>query len=200
MSDPARSEATYEDLHDIPENMTGEIVGGELIVTPRPSRKHGFTATVLGSRLTPPYYFGEGGGPGGWILIIEPEIGLEKDVLVPDLAGWKEERFPYTEDHNWISVAPDWVCEVLSPDTARNDRIKKMRAFARHEVRYTWLIDPALMTLEVFRLESGRWSLLGAYSESDKVRAEPFQELELDLLQLWLEMRPRQPGGTPQQK
>ena len=107
MSDPAKSEATYENLYNIPENMTGEILGGELIVTPRLSRKHGFTATVLGSRLTPPYYFGEGGGPGGWIIIIEPEIGLGKDILVPDLAGWKEERFPdsgVTTGFQWLLI------------------------------------------------------------------------------------------------
>lgn len=200
MSEPAQKEATYSDLCNIPDNMTGEIIDGELILTPRPSRKHGFTATVLGSRITPPYSFGEGGGPGGWIFIIEPEIRLGKDIVVPDLAGWREERFPESEDHNWISVAPDWVCEVLSPDTARTDRIKKMHAFAGSLVRYAWLIDPALMTLEVFRLESGRWSLLDAWSENDKVRAEPFQELELDLANLWLEMRQRrQPGQSPEE-
>jgi Uma2 family endonuclease len=187
MSEPANKHATYEDLYNIPENMTGEIIDGELIVTPRPSRKHGLTATVLGSRLTPPYYFGEGGGPGGWIFIIEPEIGLGKDILVPDLAGWKRERFPVEEDHIWISVAPDWVCEVLSPTTARKDRIKKMRTFARNKVPHIWLIDPILLTLEVFKLESGRWVLVDAFEENEKIRTEPFQEIEFDLGDLWLE-------------
>jgi Uma2 family endonuclease len=90
-------------------------------------------------------------------------------------------------------VAPDWFCEVLSPNTARNDRIKKMRVFARHEVPYAWLLDPILMTLEVFRLESGRWLLLDTFSEDDKVCAEPFQEIEIQLGDLWLKKSTRQP-------
>jgi Uma2 family endonuclease len=199
MSEPAMKRATYEDLYAIPENMTGEIIDGELIVTPRPSRKHTLTSSYLGSEVIPPYCHGRGGGPGGWVIIIEPEIGLGQDILVPDLAGWKRERFPEVEETNWISVAPDWVCEVLSPGTARNDRIKKMRVFARHRVRYAWLVDPILMTLEVFRLESGRWLLLDAFAEDDKVRAEPFQEIEIDLGILWLEGRNRQPTEGEQQ-
>lgn len=189
MTEPAKKEATYQDLYTIPENMIGEIIDGELILTPRPARTHVYTTSTLGAKLMPSYQFGEGDGPGGWIILIEPEIGLGKDILVPDLAGWRAERFPHQEDHNWISVPPDWLCEVLSPTTARNDRIKKMRTYARHNVLHIWLIDPALMTLEVFKLESGRWVLLDAFGENDKVRAEPFQEIELRLTDLWLEMR-----------
>jgi len=187
MGEPANRVAVYEDLYSIPENMTGEIIDGELIVTPRPSRKHTSAASSLGYKVGPSYQYGEGGGPGGWIIIIEPEIGLGGNTLVPDLAGWKRERIPAEESHNWISVAPDWVCEVLSPSTARTDRVKKMRVYARHEVPYVWLIDPILKTLEVYRLEAGRWVLLDAHAENDKVRAEPFQELEIKLEDLWWE-------------
>jgi Uma2 family endonuclease len=187
MPEAARRRAVYEDLFDIPENVTGEIINGELIVTPRPSRKHALTATVLGSRLTPFYYLGEGGGPGGWIILDEPEIGLGENILVPDLAGWTKERFPMEEPHNWISVAPDWVCEILSPSTAQADRAEKMPIYARHMVSHAWLIDPILKTLEVFKFEPGQWIVLGVYTKSAKVRAAPFPELELDLGLLWLE-------------
>ena len=186
MSEPAKKRADYEDLYAIPENMTGEIIDGELVVTPRPSRKHTLSATLLGARVTVPYTLGEGGGPGGWIIIIEPEIGLGEDILVPDLAGWKTERFPAAEETNWISVAPDWVCEMLSPSTLRKDKIKKMPIYARHGVQYSWFLDPLARTLEVFKLESGRWVLLGVYAEDDKVRAEPFQEVEIELGGLWV--------------
>ncbi|MBF0475455.1 MAG: Uma2 family endonuclease, partial [Deltaproteobacteria bacterium] len=83
MAKPASKKATYEDLYGIPENMTGQIIDGELIVTPRPSRRHGFSATILGAAVIAPYHFGQGGGPGGWIFIIEPEIGLGENILVP---------------------------------------------------------------------------------------------------------------------
>ncbi len=87
MSEPPKRKATYEDLSNIPENMTGEIINGELIVTPRPSRKHTYASSALDKKIGPPYQFGEGGGPGGWIIIVEPEIGLGEHILVPDLAG-----------------------------------------------------------------------------------------------------------------
>jgi len=186
MSEPAKRKATYEDLYNLPENMRGEIINGELIVTPRPARRHVEAAASLGGELVPPYRFGRG-GPGGWIILDEPELHFEKDILIPDLAGWRKERLSTPPEEHRFTVPPDWVCEILSPKTARNDRIKKMRICARHKVQYTWLIDPVLKTLEVFRLESGRWFLLDAFEENDKVRAEPFQEVEIDIGNLWLE-------------
>jgi Uma2 family endonuclease len=106
--------------------------------------------------------------------------------LVPDLAGWKEERFPYTEPHNWISVAPDWICEVLSPSTMRTDKMEKMPIYARNGVNYFWIIDPLVKTLDVFRLKAGEWVVAGLYVEDAKVRAEPFQEIEINLNDIWL--------------
>lgn len=187
MAELARKKATYEDLYSIPQDMTGEIIEGNLIATPRPSRKHGFCATALGAAVTAPYQYGQGGGPGGWVFIIEPEIGFGEDILVPDLAGWKKERFPFREESNWISVVPNWICEILSPTTFRNDKVKKMPLYARNGVEHIWLVDPVATTIDAFRLESGRWSLLGSYAESDKVRIEPFHEIEINLGNLWIE-------------
>ncbi|MHC1743858.1 MAG: Uma2 family endonuclease [Syntrophobacteraceae bacterium] len=131
MSVPAKQRATYEDLFDIPENMTGEILDGSLVVTPRPSKRHTFAGSALTQLIGPPFQLGEGGAPGGWIFIVEPEVGLGEHILVPDLAGWRRERFPFAEETNWISVAPDWVCEVLSPGTARRDKTQKMPLYAQ---------------------------------------------------------------------
>lgn len=186
MSDAAKKRADYEDLYSIPENARGEIVDGELVVTPRPSRQHTFTCSALDKEIGPPYQMGRGGGPGGWIIIVEPEISLRGDIFVPDLAGWKKERFPYSEETNWISVPPDWVCEVLSPNTFRLDRTKKMAVYAQHGVGHIWLIDPVAEMVEVFRLESGRWLLLGVFAENDRMQAEPFGEIEIALSDLWL--------------
>lgn len=194
MADAGKNKATYSDLYDLPENMTGEIIDGELIATLRPSRQHVFTTTALGTRVASSFQFGEGGGPGGWIILIEPEIKLAEDVLVPDLVGWKEERFPFVEEHNSISAPPDWVCEVLSPSTLSIDKIKKMPVYARHAIRYLWLVDPIARTLDAFRLESGKWLLLDSFSENDKLCAEPFGEVEIDLGKLWLE--PKSKDGS----
>lgn len=187
MAEPAKKHATYEDLYNIPENMTGEIIDGELIATPRPARRHVHAASALGIEVVPSYQFGRG-GPGGWVIYDEPEIHFDaKNTIVPDLAGWRKERLTTLPEEHRFTVPPDWICEVLSPNTASNDRIKKMRTFARHGVPYAWLIDPFLKTLEVFKLESGRWFLSDAFEGNEKVRAEPFQEIEIDLGILWLE-------------
>ncbi len=91
MAETAKKKATYEYLHDVPDNMIGEIINGELIVTPRPLRRHGYTTFALGNEIGPPYQFGRSGGPGGWVFIFEPEIGLKEHILVPDLDGKKRD-------------------------------------------------------------------------------------------------------------
>ena len=186
MGEPAKMKAEYDDLYILPDNMVGEIIDGELIATPRPSRKHAKAAFSLSSELGPPYDLGRG-GPGGWVFLMEPEIKFAENILVPDLAGWKKGRFPVSEEHNWISVPPDWVCEILSAGTLRLDKMKKMPLYARHGVPHLWLIDPAVKTLDVFRLESEKWVVAGFFTEKDVVRAEPFQEIEIELGHFWLE-------------
>nr|WP_281793606.1 Uma2 family endonuclease [Desulforhabdus amnigena] len=136
-AEPARKKATYSDLCGIPENMTGEIIDGELVVAPRPSRRHTLAASRLGGEIIPPYDFGRGGGPGGWIILDKPEISLGEDILVPDLAAWRKGRFPYSEETNWISVPPDWVCEIISPSTVRVDKVRKMPIYAQYMVYRT---------------------------------------------------------------
>jgi len=184
MPDPAQKKATYEDLRRLPDLVVGEIVGGELVATPRPGFRHSSVATGLGAKLGNPFRFGEG-GPGGWVILFEPEVQLGADLLVPDLAGWRKERLPSLPETNWTEVVPDWVCEILSPGTIRLDRVRKMPRYAEAGVPHLWLIDPAAKTLESFRLEAGRWSLLSAFVENDLVRAEPFEAVELDLGLLW---------------
>ncbi len=185
MSEPARSRATYEDLYRVPENMVGEIINGELIVTPRPSPKHVLSTSVLGGKILPPYQFGQG-GPGGWIILDEVEVRLGEQLVVPDLSGWRKERFPQKFEANWIEVAPDWVCEILSPGTALRDRTAKKAIYGENGVGHLWLVDPLHMTVEVFRLESGLWVPAGVFGGEEKARIEPFQEIEIALGELWL--------------
>ena len=187
MAETAKKLATYDDLYNIPANMTGEIIDGELFVSPRPSVEHTRVASTLGYAIGPSYDFGEGGGPGGWIILDETEIKLEEDTFVPDIAGWKKERFLKPKSQNWVSVTPDWVCEVISPSSFRHDRITKMGLYAKHRIPYFWLIDPRDRLLQVFKLEAGGWLIIGNYAENEKVRAKPFQEIEIDLTNLWLE-------------
>lgn len=181
MSDPPRQTAVYQDLYSIPDNMVGEIIDGELIVTPRPARRHLHASSVLGAEIVPLYQFGRGNGPGGWVIYDEPELQLGDNTVVPDLAGWRKERLAPQPAEGPMTVVPDWVCEILSPGTARTDKVRKMPLYARFAIPYAWLLDPIGKTLEVYGLESGRWVVLGFHGGDDTVRAEPFQDLEIAL-------------------
>ena len=176
--------ATYDDLVALPDTVVAEIVNGELHSSPRPGPPHVESGVVLGGRLVPPFHEGRG-GPGGWRILSEPEIHLGGDVLVPDWAGWRRERMPHRPTTAYYPIAPDWVCEILSPSSAVLDRIRKMDIYAREQVSHAWLIDPVACTLEVLRLENGGWTTLATHVDSEIVRAEPFADIELDLGALW---------------
>jgi len=178
--------ATYDDLTKLPDNLVAEIVNGELHASPRPAPPHTVAASVLGGRLVPPFHEGRG-GPGGWWVLDEPELHLGEDVLVPDLAGWRRTRMPRRPRTAFFTLAPDWTCEVLSPSTSQLDRAKKLAIYAREGVGHAWLVDPDAGTLEVLRLENGRWSILATHAGSEVVRAEPFAEIEIELQALWID-------------
>ena len=184
MSALAQKFATYEDLFDLPENIVGEIIHGQLITHPRPAPKHAVASSALGDELVGPFHKGRG-GPGGWWILDEPELHLGPQILVPDLAGWRRERLPVIPDIAFFTLPPDWVCEILSPSTARTDRVDKMLIYAQQGIPFLWLIDPALHTLEVFVLHNGRWQLEGGYQEDDAVSAVPFDAIAFPLIDLW---------------
>ena len=181
----ARRQATYDDLLALPEHLVGEIVAGELVASPRPTLAHSLGASALGATLLPPFQFGDGGGPGGWWILHEPELHLSEDVLVPDLSGWRRERMPSSPTEAFLTLPPDWVCEVLSPSTSRLDRTKKLPIYARAGVPSLWLLDPLAQTLEVFRLEGKHWVLLATHGADEVIRAEPFEAVEVKLARLW---------------
>ena len=181
---PFDRRATYEDLEKLPDNLVAEIVNGELHASPRPAPPHAIAGSVVGAGLVPPFHLGRG-GPGGWWILYEPELHLGGDVLVPDWAGWRRSRMPQLPTTAYFPLSPDWVCEILSPSTSSLDRVQKLAIYAREQVPHAWLIDPQARTLEVLRLENGRWTILATHAGTDVVRAEPFTEIELELSSLW---------------
>jgi Uma2 family endonuclease len=176
--------ATYQDVLDAPEHMVAEILDGELFLSPRPALPHVHTASALGGILLTS--FGERGyGVGGWRIYDEPELHLRSDVLVPDIAGWKRERLPRLSAEAYVTIAPDWVCEILSPSTEGIDRAYKLRIYAREGVGHIWLVNPVLRLLEVLRRDGNGLVCIGAYSGDEIVRAEPFEAIEIRLSRIW---------------
>jgi Uma2 family endonuclease len=188
VAEPKRK-ATYDDVLAAPETKVAEIIDGELILSPRPAHPHARASSVLGAELLGEFDR-EAGTPlraGGWWILDEPELHLRSDVVVPDLAGWRRERAP-RGDVPWFDVAPDWLCETLSPSTAGIDRGRKLGIYARACVPHLWLLDPVARTLEVLRRsDDGLYVLAAVHTGEDKARAEPFDAIELDLARLWLD-------------
>jgi len=188
-ADSAKKVATYQDVIDAPEHLVAEIVAGDLYTSPRPAAPHTQAASVLGMDIGGPFHRGRG-GPGGWIILYEPELHLGGDVLVPDLAGWRRERMPAVPETAHFELAPDWVCEVLSPSTALLDRRRKLPAYSREQVRHVWLVDPCARSVEVFRLDGDSYRLVAVHGETDVARLEPFEAISLELGALWPEPAP----------
>ena len=184
MAQPARRPATYQDVLDAPPNQVAELIGGTLYTHPRPALGHARAASMLGGELLGPFDRGRG-GPGGWLLLFEPELHLGPDVVVPDLAGWRRERMPEMPDAPFSTLSPDWACEVLSPSRAGYDRDVKLPVYARAAVPHVWLVDPALRRLEVLRPGAGGYRIVENCHGDEAVRAEPFDAIELSLGALW---------------
>lgn len=181
---PARKPATYADLASLPANVVGELVAGVLYASPRPAPRHANAAAGLEIEIGGPFHRGRG-GPGGWWVLPEPEVHVGPDVVVPDLGGWRRERMPTLPEGAFFTLAPDWVCEVLSASTEAFDRGEKMSVYAREGVRHAWLVDPAERLLEAFVNEAGAWRPLGSWRGNASVRAAPFDALPFELGALW---------------
>jgi Uma2 family endonuclease len=181
-----RPRATYAEYEAVPPHLHAEIVYGTLYVMSRPAPRHSHAASRIGGRLDGPFGLGEG-GPGGWWILDQPEIHfLREEPVVPDLAGWRRQRMPRLPDTAYFTLPPDWVCEVLSPSTARLDREEKMYLYAEHGVKFAWLIDPIAKTLEAYALGAdGKWNEPLRLRDRDRGRIAPFEAIELALAVLW---------------
>ncbi len=184
MAHMAKKPATYADLAAVPPHLVAEILFGTLVTHPRPVRRHGGAASVLGMATGNTYQLGVG-GPGGWLFVDEPELHLGPHVCVPDIAGWRRERMTEPADKPYFEIAPDWICEVLSASTERYDKGDKRRIYATYGVEHLWFVDPRAKDLEVFRRQGSDWLLTHSFFENDDVNAPPFDALTFKLGLLW---------------
>jgi Uma2 family endonuclease len=177
---------TLEDLYALPPELKGEIIDGELYVQPRPRARHARVEAAIVGSTHGPYDLGRG-GPGGWWILPEPGIELPgSPEFSPDVAGWRRERLPELPEDEPLRVAPDWVCEVLSPRTRGYDLIKKRPFYARSGVNWLWYVDVEAHTISVSQLRDGAWVEVAVHGDEQRVRLQPFPEVELDLGLWWV--------------
>ena len=176
--------ATYQDILDAPEHLVAELIGGMLHTHPRPAPRHASAGAGLMRKLGPAFHDGSG-GPGGWRIFYEPELHLDEEVLVPDLAGWRRERMTALPETAYFALAPDWICEILSPSTRSVDLVHKRPIYAATRIRYLWLVDPVEQILEAFALDDGQWRLIAAVEHDDAVQIPPFDAITFRLGDLW---------------
>ena len=176
--------ATYQAVLDAPPHRVAEIVDGALHTNPRPAMPHARASSSLGVKLGGPFDY-DAGGPGGWWMVFEPELHQGEDILVPDLAGWRRERMPAYPVGAYCTVAPDWVCEVLSASTRKLDLHGKRPIYAREGVGHLWLVDPTARTLEAFALHEKEWVRIATAKDDAPVRIRPFEAVTFSLGDLW---------------
>ena len=177
MVDSNRRRARYRDVVGAPEWFVAEIIDGELYLMPRPAFPHARGITSLSALLQFPFDFGID-GPGGWVFIMEPEIHLGRNVVVPDIAAWRRDRMPDLTA-KFTTLAPAWLCEGLSKSTTKHDRTRKLPLYAKSGVEFAWLISATEWTLEVYGLVDRKYELVQMFRDHDVIRAQPFEEVEL---------------------
>ncbi|MFO0590273.1 MAG: Uma2 family endonuclease [Polyangiaceae bacterium] len=176
--------ATIEELLAMPEEDRYEIVDGALEPKEAARGPHGRAQARAGHLLSP--YDRRGGGPperpGGYWFATEPQILFTpQQVRRPDVVAWRRERMPEMPADVPITILPDWICEILSPSNAGTDTVLKMNLYHQCQVGHYWILDPQRETLTVYRwTREGYLYVLGA-CRGDRVRAEPFEAIDLQV-------------------
>jgi Uma2 family endonuclease len=184
MAQRIAGEATEHDLRAVPDDRIAHLIEGQIYSHARPRVAHSELIGSIFRELSIVFSDTRRGGPGGWVFLIEPELVVGRDILVPDIAGWRRERLPRAPDAARMTLAPDWVCEVLSKGTEAFDRGPKRRCYARGPVGHLWYVQPETKLIEVFRKEGNFYASVADGLFSDRIALEPFAAAPFDLGEL----------------
>jgi len=166
--------ATYQNVLNVPEYLTAELIDGALFLSRRGSPRQSRMRTVLGLSLF---------RRPGWFVVWKPELRLDANVFVPELAGWRSEC--WLDDELSDETTPDWVCDIVTPSAEAYDARIKLPTYAHHGVTHAWIVDIADNRVEVKRFEKDHWIDLAVVEMNEPFRAEPFLEVEIDLGSIW---------------
>jgi Uma2 family endonuclease len=173
---------TLDQWAALPEDEPGELVDGRLEEEEGPNLVH---ETVVAWLI---WVFKNWLGQGGWVFGSEAKYavranrGRKPDVTV--YLGGDGSRLPRD---GIVRVPPDIAVEVVSPSPRdeRRDRIEKMDEYAAFGVRFYWILDPGLQSLEIFELTGGRYAREARATEGRLESVPGCAGLTIDLDDLW---------------
>ena len=181
--------ATYQDVLDAPAHLVAEIMGGDLYLRERPAPRTGLAMSRLSAGLQGAFALGRSAPDPlfvqDWWILREPELRLGGQILAPDLVGWRRERMERLPDTQYLTLAPDWVCQVLSTEQHRRELPDRRRLYARERVRHLWLVHLAERALEAFELRHGGWVPIATAKDDEPVSIRPFDAITFSLGDLW---------------
>ena len=180
----ALSQITWLDVQELPDDGNRyEAIAGELHVTPAPTVRHQRISRDIERRLDDLLERGRLGE------MLHAPVGVEfpstGEGVQPDIVVIAAARRGIIDD-DWIRGSPDIVVEVLSPGTQRRDRGVKLKLYGSQGVAEYWIVDPAALTVEVWRFEHG--SSCERYSDRLPVRLGGQQIGEIDLSEVFGEI------------
>ena len=172
--------ATLDDLLAKPADERWEIIDGDLVQQTMTRPDHGSSVLGLGSAVR--NFYGHRRRPGGWWFMTDVTIEVvPSQVYRPDILGFRRERVTIRPTEFPIRIRPDWICEVVSPSNPENDLVKKLNHYHRYGVPHYWILDPRDQILTVLRWSEPGYITVKTGLRGEKLRAEPFEEVELDM-------------------
>lgn len=181
-TNPNRVVLTYGDLIEMPnDRQRYEIVDGELYVIAAPNISHQTAVTNLTTVLNVHVRAHR----LGRVFTAPCDVILENTTVVePDIIFVAEKNRGIILPLH-IRGAPDLVVEVLSGWTAHADREIQRQAYARHGIPHYWLLDPDRQVFTVNALVDGEYREAAVARENERIGAEPFPDLVIELGELW---------------
>ena len=174
---------TEEDYYNLPENVSAELIDGQIYYMSAPSRVHQEILNFINTEIN--IYLRSKKGPCK-VYPAPFAVKLFKDddktIVGPDISVICD---PNKLTDRGCTGAPDWIIEIISPSTASHDYIQKLGLYADAGVREYWIVNPIKETIFVYHLEETRFEVI-AYTFQDKIMANIYHDLWIDFKELEL--------------
>jgi Uma2 family endonuclease len=167
-------------LGEDPPGVRLELVDGEVAVSPSPTPDHSNVIVqliILIGNHNHEHDLGE--------LYQNVDTILDRfNVRRPDVLFFFKHR-THLVGKKAMEGPPDLAVEVLSPSSVEIDREDKFEQYRAAGVRYYWIVDPQLQTIDAWELVDGQYVHIGRAQGTATIKLQPFPDLEIPLAQLW---------------